>query len=116
MQELSGTDVPASRPFIGDGAYTIESGIPAAWYRNIYDKYPTMLFPVRPEFVGHEVPQIVMGKKSGLDSVRIKADELGLAVSEERRPELLATVKRLGAKKRGLVTDDEFRALVEKGD
>ena len=53
----------------------------------------------------------MLGKKSGLDSIRIKAEELGLDVPEERRAELLAAVKALGAEKRGLVTDDEFRAL-----
>ena len=53
----------------------------------------------------------MLGKKSGLDSIRIKAEELGLEVPEERRArELLAEVKALGAKKRRLVTDDEFRA------
>ena len=55
---------------------------------------------------------IVLGKKSGLDSIRIKAEELGLDVPEERRAELLAQVKELGTRKRGLVTDDEFRELV----
>jgi len=55
----------------------------------------------------------VLGKKSGLDSIRIKAEELGLDVPEEHRPELLAKVKSLGARKRGLVTDDEFKALVD---
>jgi hypothetical protein len=33
-------------------------------------------------------------------------------VPEERQRELLAEVKRLGAEKRGLVTDEEFLALV----
>jgi len=56
----------------------------------------------------------VLGKKSGLDSIRIKADELGLDVPEDRRADLLAKVKDLGTRKRGLVTDDEFRALVEE--
>ena len=55
---------------------------------------------------------IVLGKKSGLDSIRIKAEELGLDVPEERRAEVLAAVKSVGAEKRGLVTDDEFRAIV----
>jgi isopropylmalate/homocitrate/citramalate synthase len=54
----------------------------------------------------------VLGKKSGLDSIRIKADELGLDVSDERRAEVLAAVKKLGTEKRGLVTDDEFRSIV----
>ena len=54
---------------------------------------------------------VVLGKKSGLDSIRIKVEELGLDVSEERHPELLAKVKALGAEKRELVTDAEFREL-----
>ena len=54
---------------------------------------------------------IVLGKKSGLDSIRIKVEELGLDVTQERWPELLAAVKELGTRKRGLVTDDELREL-----
>jgi Isopropylmalate/homocitrate/citramalate synthases len=54
----------------------------------------------------------VLGKKSGLDSIRIKADELGLDVPEERRAEVLAAVKQLGMEQRRLVTDEEFRQIV----
>ena len=71
---------------------------------------PPAIEPYSSDLVGAE-RGIVLGKKSGLDSIRIKADELGLDVPEERRAELLAAVKKLGAQKRGLVTDDEFRAL-----
>ena len=53
----------------------------------------------------------MLGKKSGIDSIRIAAERLGLDVPEKRRAELLADVKRLGAEKRGLVTDAEFRTL-----
>jgi isopropylmalate/homocitrate/citramalate synthase len=53
----------------------------------------------------------VLGKKSGLDSIRIKAEHLGLDLSEEEQRDVLARVKELGARKRGLVSDDEFREL-----
>jgi isopropylmalate/homocitrate/citramalate synthase len=53
----------------------------------------------------------VLGKKSGLDSIRIKAEELGLDVPEADRAALLAKVKELGARKRRLVSDEEFREL-----
>jgi isopropylmalate/homocitrate/citramalate synthase len=56
---------------------------------------------------------IVLGKKSGIDSIRIKSEELGLDLDEETQRELLEAVKRRGAEKRGLVTDEEFRQLVE---
>jgi isopropylmalate/homocitrate/citramalate synthase len=58
---------------------------------------------------------MVLGKKSGLDSIRIKLIELGLQSPEDRWPELLARVKELGARKHGLVTDEEFRAMVDAG-
>ena len=57
----------------------------------------------------------MLGKKSGLDSIRLKAEELGLDLPEERYAEVLAEVKRLGTEKRRLVTDAEFRVLIEKG-
>jgi isopropylmalate/homocitrate/citramalate synthase len=49
---------------------------------------------------------MVLGKKSGLDSIRIKLDELGIDAPEERWPELLQQVKDLGVRKRGLVTGE----------
>ena len=69
-----------------------------------------MVEPFSSALVGAE-RRIVLGKKSGLDSVRIKADELGLEVPEERRAALLEAVKKLGTEKRGLVTDEEFGEL-----
>lgn len=58
---------------------------------------------------------MVLGKKSGLDSIRIKLAELELEARQEQWPGLLVDVKRLGARKRGLVSDDEFRAMVAVG-
>jgi isopropylmalate/homocitrate/citramalate synthase len=55
----------------------------------------------------------VLGKKSGIDSIRIKADELGVDVPDEQA--VLAAVKRVGSEQRRLVTDEEFRQLVEEG-
>ena len=57
----------------------------------------------------------MLGKKSGLDSIRLKAEELGLDLPEERYAEVLAAVKRLGTDKGRLVSDAEFRVLIEKG-
>ena len=57
----------------------------------------------------------MLGKKSGLDSIRIKAEQLGLDLPEEQHAELLAKVKALGIKKGGLVTDTEFKRLARGG-
>jgi len=87
----------------------IEKVFADATYQYVRKGQP--LFTIHsPELVAAE-RGIVLGKKSGLDSIRIKTEELGLDVPEERRAELLARVKELGARKRGLVTDDELRRL-----
>ena len=57
------------------------------------------------------IAPIVLGKKSGIDSIRIKARELGLELSDEEELRLLAEVKRLGTERRGLVTDEELARL-----
>ncbi len=55
---------------------------------------------------------IVLGKKSGLDSVDLKAKELGLSITPEQRASILAEVKKRAIAKRGLVNDTEFREIV----
>jgi RimJ/RimL family protein N-acetyltransferase len=105
VQERAGTPLPPWKPATGDTLFTRESGAVAAQFHD-----PPAIEPYSSELVA--APRgIVLGKKSGLDSIRIKAAELGLDLLEERYPELLAEVKRVGAERHGLVTDDELQRL-----
>ncbi len=106
VRELSGYGLAPWKPVTGETLFRRESGAVASQFHD-----PPSIEPYSSELVATE-RGIVLGKKSGLDSIRIKAEELGLDVPEERRADLLSAVKRLGTQKRGLVTDDEFRALV----
>ena len=54
---------------------------------------------------------IVLGKKSGLASIKIKSEQLGLNVREADFPRLLNEVKSLAISKRRLVSDEEFKGL-----
>jgi isopropylmalate/homocitrate/citramalate synthase len=108
VQELSGTPLAPWKPVTGDNLFTRESGAVAAQFHD-----PPAIEPYASELVGAE-RGIVLGKKSGLDSIRIKVEELGLDVPEERYAELLEAVKRAGTKKRGLVTEPEFKRLVSR--
>jgi len=105
VQRLSGYELEPWKPVTGETLFRRESGAVASQFHD-----PPSIEPYSSELVAAE-RGIVLGKKSGLDSIRIKAEELGLEVPEERRADLLAKVKDLGARKRGLVTDDEFRDL-----
>ena len=109
VRELS--NMPANRPFVGDMVNNIESGIIASWYKNSFEQYPTEIFPVLPKFVGHEAPQIVMGKKSGLDSVAIWADKLGIELTKEEIEEVLAQVKVRSHDLKQLLSEEEFRKI-----
>jgi len=106
VRELSGYALEPWKPLTGDTLFRRESGAVASQFHD-----PPSIEPYSSELVG-AARAIVLGKKSGLDSIRIKAEELGLEVPEERGAEVLAAVKKLGADKRGLVTDDEFRDIV----
>ena len=97
------------KPLTGDNLFTRESGAVASQFHD-----PPAIEPYSSELVGAD-RAIVLGKKSGLDSIRLKAEQLGLELEQDRHLELLAEVKRLGERKRRLVSDDEFRALIEKG-
>jgi len=105
VQELSGYALEPWKPVTGETLFRRESGAVASQFHD-----PPSIEPYSSQLVAAE-RGIVLGKKSGLDSIRIKTEELGLDVPEERRAELLARVKELGARKRGLVTDDELRRL-----
>jgi len=109
VRERSGYSLAPWTPLTGDNLFTRESGAVASQFHD-----PPAIEPYSAELVGAE-RGIVLGKKSGLDSITLKAAELGLDVPEERRAELLAAVKRLAASERRLVGDAEFRALVAKG-
>ncbi|MBA3434647.1 MAG: homoaconitate hydratase [Actinobacteria bacterium] len=108
VQERSGTPLAPWKPVTGDNLFTRESGAVAAQFHD-----PPAIEPYASELVGAE-RGIVLGKKSGLDSIRIKLDELGLDLPQERHAELLEAVKKAGTKKRGLVIDAEFRRLVNR--
>jgi isopropylmalate/homocitrate/citramalate synthase len=106
VQELSGYELEPWKPVTGDTLFRRESGAVASQFHD-----PPAIEPYSSELVRAQ-RSVVLGKKSGIDSIRIKAAELGLDLPEERRADVLARVKELGARKHGLVTDDEFREIV----
>jgi len=105
VRALAGYELEPWKPLVGETLFTRESGAVASQFHD-----PPSIEPYAAALVGAD-RRMVLGKKSGIDSIRIKADELGLDLSEDEERRLLAEVKRLGAEKRGLVTDDEFREL-----
>ena len=109
VRELSGYALEPRKPLVGENLFRRESGAVASQFHD-----PPSIEPYSSELVAAD-RGIVLGKKSGIDSIRIKCEELGLEVPDEAQRALLDAVKKLGTDKRGLVTDDEFRRIVAEG-
>ncbi|OJX38298.1 MAG: hypothetical protein BGO78_09830 [Chloroflexi bacterium 44-23] len=104
---ISKFQVAQSKPVIGERAFTRESGMGV----DLVKKQPLALFGVTPSWVGQQ-PRYVLGKKSGISSVEMKQEDLGLSeLSDEQKTSVLNKVKDLGLQKKGLVTDAEFTSI-----
>ena len=108
VAERAGTPLPPWKAVTGEALFTRESGAVAAQFHD-----PPAIEPYASELVGTE-RGIVLGKKSGIDSIRIAVERLGLDVPQERQAELVAAVKKLGTQKQRLVTDAEVRRLAKR--
>ena len=108
VADAGGYKLDAWRPLVGANLFMRESGAVASQFH-----LPEAIEPYSSELVGAE-RHIVLGKKSGLDSIVLKAKELGLAVSQEQAAPILAAVKTKAIAKRRLISDEEFRQIVEE--
>jgi isopropylmalate/homocitrate/citramalate synthase len=108
VQRAGGYTLEAWKPLVGENLFMRESGAVASQFH-----LPEAIEPYSSTLVNAE-RRIVLGKKSGLDSIDLKCKELGIAITPEQRAPLLAEVKKTAVKKRGLVTDGEFRQIVSE--
>jgi isopropylmalate/homocitrate/citramalate synthase len=108
VQQAAGYKLEAWKPLVGENLFMRESGAVASQF-NI----PEAIEPYSSEIVS-ATRRIVLGKKSGLDSIDLKAKELGIAVTTDQRAPILAAVKKQAIAKRRLITDQEFRTIVDE--
>jgi isopropylmalate/homocitrate/citramalate synthase len=106
VQRAAGYTLEAWKPVVGQNLFMRESGAVASQFH-----LPEAIEPYSSEIVRAE-RRIVLGKKSGLDSIDLKCQELGIVITPEERGPLLAAVKKAALAKRGLVSDEEFRGIV----
>ena len=106
VSRASGYSLEAWKPLVGENLFMRESGAVASQFH-----IPEAIEPYSSELVNAK-RTIVLGKKSGLDSVDLKCQELGIVITTELRAPILAAVKKRAIAKRGLLTDEEFREIV----
>ncbi|MBA3912620.1 MAG: homoaconitate hydratase [Acidobacteriales bacterium] len=106
VARAAGYTLDAWKPLVGENLFRRESGAVASQFH-----IPEAIEPYSSELVNAQ-RKIVLGKKSGLDSIDLKAKELGLEVGGSQRAVILAEVKKRAIAQRSLVSDDEFRQIV----
>ena len=106
---VSGLPIAANKPILGSRNFTRESGIGV----DLVVREPLAMVGTHPALTGR-AGEVVLGKKSGKASITYTLEKLGIPEPDDAAiGEMLAMVKDLGIKKRGLVTDDEFRGIAK---
>jgi len=114
VEHLSGHKVASNRPVVGEQLFNIESGIIASWWANCGEAHATELFPYRWDVVGQPAPKVVIGKGSGIDSIKAALKTKGIDFTEEEAMQVVMAVKEHSLSTKQLLTDKEFQAVVEK--
>ncbi|HEX9877753.1 MAG TPA: pyruvate carboxyltransferase, partial [Gammaproteobacteria bacterium] len=65
------------------------------------------------KFVGQPPAEIVMGKGSGIDSIKAWLADMGIEASDEDALKMTAAVKAYSLKNKRLLTETEFRKIAE---
>jgi isopropylmalate/homocitrate/citramalate synthase len=112
VREMAGLEVPKNRQVVGDQLFWVESGIITGWYRNLRETDNlTEMFPYRPEVVGQPGVEIVLGKGSGIDSIALWLEKLGIEATDDEMREMTMEVKAKSLEKKGLLTEEEFLTI-----
>jgi isopropylmalate/homocitrate/citramalate synthase len=109
VSRISRFPIAANKPVLGDRNFTRESGIGV----DLVVKEPLAMFGTHPSLTGRK-GEVVLGKKSGKLSITYNLEKMGINdADDETVGEMLKRVKDKGIEKRGLLTPDEFREIVD---
>ncbi len=114
VREIGKFAVPSNRPVVGDLLFQIESGIIATWFLNCSEEHFLEVFPYHPSLVGQRDAGIVLGKNSGLDSIRHWLEKAGGKATEVELQELLMRVKERAYELHGLLGKKDFLRVAQK--
>jgi isopropylmalate/homocitrate/citramalate synthase len=109
VSRISRFETAVNKPILGDRNFTRESGIGV----DLVVKEPLAMFGTHPALTGRR-GEVVLGKKSGKASITYSLEQMGITgADDEAVSEMLRLVKDKGIEKRGLLSPDEFKEIVE---
>ena len=110
FERFTGKRMGDRQPIIGRNIFKVEAGI----HVDGIQKNPATYEAYQPIIVGGKT-ELVIGKHSGTRAVKLKLEELGLQLSEDRIIEaVLTAVKKICTQQRKSLSDPEFARLVKE--
>ena len=109
LQKYSGVKLQRHKAVVGDGAFAQEAGLVVTGWK----EYPFTAEPYLPELVGQKAT-LLLGKKSGKDSIEIKLNEMNLSIPAKKVGEILKEVKTWAQKTKEPIGNKEFKTIVKQ--
>jgi isopropylmalate/homocitrate/citramalate synthase len=109
LQEYSGVKLQRNKAVVGQGAFAQEAGLVVTGWK----EFPFTAEPYLPELVGQK-PTLLLGKKSGKDSIRVKLKEMGLSATEQEVDKILEQVKKKSQETKEPIDDHDFAVIFKK--
>lgn len=107
VSRASGIPVQPNKAIVGANAFAHESGIHQDGMLKNEQTYEIL----RPESIGMDKTQLVLGKHSGRHAFRKRLEELGFALGEEAFEKVFANLKKVAERKK-VIADADLIALV----
>jgi isopropylmalate/homocitrate/citramalate synthase len=115
LQEVSGLKVRQNRGITGEFIHNIESGIVVDWFVKAFEEAPLELSPYRYDLTGHPDWEVVIGKNSGLPTVDVYLDRIGLSCDDkDTKMEIVKDIKAKAYDLHRLLTVAEFEEIARK--
>ncbi|MDO5537352.1 MAG: 2-isopropylmalate synthase [Desulfovibrionaceae bacterium] len=109
LSMIIGKPIPNNKAIIGANAFAHESGIHQDGMIKNRQTYEIMT----PASVGRKETNLVIGKHSGRNAVRVKFEALGFKLSEEQLETVFEAVKDLADRKK-VIYDEDLMAMVQE--
>lgn len=110
VAELTGIPLHRCKPVAGGNVFATEAGI----HQDGLLKHPDTYLPYRPERVGAEGIQLVIGRHSGKRAIAHRLEQLAIEPTESRVQQVLDRIKSLP--KGEVIDDDRIRQFATEAD
>jgi len=109
VERISGIPMPFGKPLVGENCFVhrhdddVKSSI----------EMPSSTVPIEPKLVGNKRQFILGGEYTGPITVKTKAKELGIDLSDEKTKEILVLVRKNLQGRKAPLTDEEFLSIIK---